>query len=74
MYIINYNKNYNSDTTTNIINELMGVIPPSAHLATTLTILDEGDELIAGIEQLKQLGYIPGLGFLGLHGEAREHL
>jgi len=36
--------------------------------------LDEGDELIAGIEQLKQLGYIPGLGFLGLHGEAREHL
>ncbi|KAL6624003.1 alpha/beta-hydrolase [Neocallimastix californiae] len=36
--------------------------------------LDEGDELLAGIEQLKQLGNIPGLSFLGLYGEAREHL
>eukprot|EP00833_Pecoramyces_ruminatium_P012022 jgi/Orpsp1_1/1186054/evm.model.c7180000096646.2 len=36
--------------------------------------LDEGDELIAGIEQLKALGNIPGLSFLALYGEAREHL
>jgi len=36
--------------------------------------IDEGDELLAGIEQLKQLGNIPGLSFLGLYGEAREHL
>eukprot|EP00833_Pecoramyces_ruminatium_P017558 jgi/Orpsp1_1/1191590/evm.model.d7180000087199.1 len=32
--------------------------------------LDEGDELIAGIEQLKALGNIPGLSFLALYGEA----
>ncbi|KAG4108001.1 alpha/beta-hydrolase [Neocallimastix lanati (nom. inval.)] len=36
--------------------------------------LDEGDELLAGIEQLRQLGNIPGLSFLALYGEAREHL
>ncbi|ORY62829.1 alpha/beta-hydrolase [Neocallimastix californiae] len=36
--------------------------------------IDEGDELLAGIEQLKNLGKIPGLSFLGLYGEAREHL
>jgi len=36
--------------------------------------LDEGEELLAGIAQLRELSKIPGLEFLDLYAEAREHL
>jgi len=59
--------------------EVNGVPLEPIHLSNLISLngrhkLDEGDELLAGIEQLKQLGNIPGLSFLKLYGEAREHL
>ncbi|ORX65056.1 alpha/beta-hydrolase [Anaeromyces robustus] len=36
--------------------------------------IDEGEALQAGIDQLYQLSHIPGLSFLALYAEAREHL
>ncbi|ORX65054.1 alpha/beta-hydrolase [Anaeromyces robustus] len=36
--------------------------------------IDEGETLLAGIDQLYQLSHIPGLDFLALYAEAREHL
>ncbi|ORY74716.1 alpha/beta-hydrolase [Neocallimastix californiae] len=36
--------------------------------------IEEGDELLASIAQLRQLGNIPGLSFLANYAEAREHL
>jgi hypothetical protein len=59
--------------------EVNGVQLEPIHLSNLVSLngrhkLDEGDELLAGIEQLKQLGNIPGLSFLKLYGEAREHL
>jgi len=36
--------------------------------------IDEGEALQEGIDQLYQLSHIPGLDFLALYAEAREHL
>ncbi|ORX65055.1 alpha/beta-hydrolase [Anaeromyces robustus] len=36
--------------------------------------IDEGEALQAGIDQLYQLSSVPGLSFLALYAEAREHL